>query len=168
MSYKSLCVCAAVVLLPLFVSAQAKPTMSGKCGKSDVQQSVPAGDQQDHTFMVASGKCSVTGEVNGVKATEGSYAEDGETTGSHFKNTGVYTVTFENGDKIFYSYHGNHTMKNGAMQTGTNSYQVMSGTGKMKGVKGSGHCKLTGDNNGGLTYSCMGEYSTGGKAPMKK
>ena len=51
---------------------------------------------------------------------------------------------------------------NGIYQSGTNKYQITKGTGKMKGIKGSGTCKLTGGADGTLDYSCTGEYTMGG------
>jgi hypothetical protein len=54
---------------------------------------------------------------------------------------------------MFYSYQTTATSKDGAVQTGQNKYQITGGTGKMKGIKGSGACKLTGNADGGLDYS---------------
>jgi len=156
-----------MVALAVMASAQTKTTMSGKCGKADVQQSIPAGDQQGHVFTLAQGKCSVNGDVNGAAGKEGAYSEHGDVTATHMKNWGVYTVTFDNGDKVFYNYQGMGTMKDGAFQGGTNKYQIAGGTGKMKGIKGSGTCKLTGTSDGGTDYSCSGEYTIGGAAPAK-
>jgi hypothetical protein len=42
------------------------------------------------------------------------------------------------------------------------------GTGKMKGIKGSGTCKTNGTADGGLEYTRTGEYTLGGAAPAKK
>jgi hypothetical protein len=148
-------------------SAQTKTTMSGKCAKADVQQSIPAGDQQGHAFTLAQGKCTVTGDVAGAAGKDGAYSEHGDITATHMKNWGVYTVTFDNGDKIYYNYQGMGTMKGSAFQGGTNKYQIASGTGKMKGLKGSGSCKLTGNSDGTLDYSCTGEYTSGDAAMAK-
>jgi len=57
--------------------------------------------------------------------------------------------------------------KDGVFQTGTNKYQIAGGTGKMKGIKGAGVCKLTGAADGSLDYSCSGEYTLAGAAPAK-
>jgi hypothetical protein len=167
MNPRILCVCAFIALAVAMASAQTKTTMSGKCGKADVQQSVPAGDQPGHAFVLSQGKCSVTGKVNGATGKDGVFAEHGEATATHLKNWGVYTVTFDSGDKIFYDYQGTSTMKDGNFQTGTNKYQIASGTGKMKGLKGSGSCKLTGNSDGTLEYSCTGEYTLAGGAMAK-
>ncbi len=157
MNYRAVCVSAVLVLAVVMASAQTKTTMTGKCGKNDVQQSVPAGDQQGHMFMVDQGKCTITASLNGATAKEGNYSEHVDATPTHIKQWGVYTVTYDNGDKVFYNYQGVATMKDGVYQNGTNKYQIAGGTGKMKGVKSSGTCKLTGDGSGGLDYTCTGE-----------
>jgi hypothetical protein len=167
MKLRFLCVSALLVLTIATVSAQTKTTMSGKCSKADVQQSIPAGDQQGHVFMLAQGKCTVTGDVSGAAGKEGAYSSHSEATPTHLKEWGVYTVTFDNGDKIYYNYQGVGTMKDGALLSETNKYQIASGTGKMKGLKGSGGCKLTPTSDGGVDYSCTGDYSSGGAAMAK-
>jgi hypothetical protein len=35
------------------------------------------------------------------------------------------------------------------------------GTGEMKDIHGSGACKHTGNADGGIDYSCTGEYTLG-------
>jgi hypothetical protein len=168
MNYRTMCVCAVVALAVAMASAQTKTSLSGKCGKPDVQQNIPAGDQQGHAFTLAQGKCSATGDVGGAAGKEGAFSEHGDVTAMHMKNWGVFVETFDNGDKIIYNYQGTGTMKDGAFQAGTNKYQIAGGTGKMKGIKGSGTCKLTGTSDGGTDYSCSGEYALGGAAPAKQ
>jgi len=163
---KTLGVCGVVALAIAVGAAQAKPSMTGTCSKADVQQNIPAGDKEGHAFALAQGKCTVKGMVNGVAAKEGAYSEHADVTPTGFKNWGVYTVTFDNGDKIFYTYQGMATMKDGNYQSGTNRYQVAGGTGKMSGVKGTGSCKLTGKPDGSIDYSCTG--TSAAKATAKE
>ena len=66
MNYRAMSVCVFVALAVAMASAQTKTTMSGKCGKADVEHSLPAGDQQGRTFTLSQGKCTVTGDVGGV------------------------------------------------------------------------------------------------------
>lgn len=166
MKTRILCICG-IFALALTASAQTKTTMSGKCSKPDVQQSIPAGDQEGHVFMLGQGKCTVTGSVNGAAGKSGAFSEHADATPTHIRTWGVYTVTFDNGDKIYYNYQAVGTMKDGTLQTETNKYQLAGGTGKMKGLKGSGNCKLTGTSDGGVDYSCTGEYSSGGGTMAK-
>jgi hypothetical protein len=53
-----------------------------------------------------------------------------------------------------------------AGRSGQNKYPV-TGTGEMKGIKGSGTCKFTGNADGGVDYSCTDEYVLAGAAPAK-
>jgi len=168
MKHKILCGCAVFTFAVAMTPAQTKISMSGKCGKPDVEQSVPAGDQPGHDFMLAQGKCATKGEVGGAASKEGAFSEHRDAAGNHSKAWGVYVETFDSGDKIFYTYQATATMKDGALQTGEDKWQMTGGTGKMKGIKGSGTCKFTGTADGGLDYSCTGEYTLAEAAPAKK
>src|ERR1039458_3263457 len=159
MKFRSLCVCAAVALAVAMASAQTKTSLSGKCGKADVQQSIPAGDQAAHAFTLAQGKCSAAGKVGGAAGKQGAFSEHAEITATHMKNSGVFVETFDSGDTVIYNYQGTGTMKDGAFQAETNKYEVAGGFGKKKGTKGSGGCNLTGAPAGGLDYSCTSEYT---------
>ncbi len=75
--------------------------------------------------------------------------------------------TFDSGDKVFYTYTGSVTAKNGEVQSGQNKWQISGGTGKMKGLKGSGSCKHTPEAGGYLNYACSGEYTAAGAAEPK-
>lgn len=84
--------------------------------------------------------------------------------GNHLKNQGVYVETLDSGDKVFYNYETTATLKDGMLVSGMNHYRISGGTGKVKGIKGSGTCKLTGTADGGTDYSCSGEYTLSGSA----
>ncbi|MGH9703625.1 MAG: hypothetical protein ACRD4K_09640, partial [Candidatus Acidiferrales bacterium] len=71
----------------------------------------------------------------------------------------VYVETYDSGDKVFYNYQTTATVKDGVMQTGSNKYQISGGTGKMKGIKGMGSCKLSGTAEGGVEFDCTGTYT---------
>ena len=167
MRFKFLCASAFFVLAVASAQAQAVPTTAGKCSKPDLIQTVPAGDKDGHMFMIQSGKCTTTSAVNGVKSKEGVFAEHDDAMGTHLRGWGVYVETFESGDKIFYNYQTTATTKDNAIVTGSNKYQVTGGTGKMKGMKGSGGCTLKGTADGGLDYSCTGEWVMPSATPTK-
>jgi len=160
MQYKFLVVCALFALAAAATPAQMKHDFSGKCSKPDVPATIPAGDKDGHAFMLQQGKCeTTTGEIGDAKSKSGAYSEHDEAMGMHAKGWGVYVETYDSGDKVFYTYQTMATMKDGALVSGSNKYQISGGTGKMKGIKGSGTCKLTGDAGGGLTYDCTGDYT---------
>ena len=167
MKYRILCGCLLFALVAAMAPAQTKNSISGTCAKPDVSQSIPAGDQPGHVFTLAQGKCLSKGETGGAMSKEGVFSEHGEAKGNQVKTWGLYTETYDSGDKVFYNYQTTGTAKDGVFQTGSNKYQISGGTGKMKGIKGSGTCKLTGAADGGLDYSCTGEYTLAGAAPAK-
>jgi hypothetical protein len=82
-------------------------------------------------------------------------------TGNRSKDSGVYVETFDSGDKIFYTYQNNVTLKDGAPQTSQGKYQIADGTVKMKGLNRSDAYKHAGNADGGIDYSCTGEYTLG-------
>jgi len=166
MRTRILCVCALFLVTMAIASAQTKHSFSGKCAKPDVAQSIPAGDKDGHVFMVQQGKCTTDkGEIGDAKSKEGTFSEHDEVMGNHLKAWGVYVETYDNGDKVFYSYQGASTTKDGALASGTNTWRLSGGTGKMKGIKGTGGCKLTPGEGGGLNYDCTGEYTLAAAKP---
>jgi hypothetical protein len=167
MKFKILCGFAVFTFVAAMTPAQTKLTSSGKCGKPDNQQSIAAGDQIGHLFTLASGKCATKGEVGGAASKAGVFSEHGEVSEDHSKASGVYVETFDSGDKIFYTYQATGTMRDSAFQAGENKYQITGGTGKMKGIEGSGTCKTTGTADGGLEYTCTGQYKIAGVAAAK-
>jgi hypothetical protein len=167
MKFKILCGFAVFSFVVAMTPAQTKLTSSGKCVKPDNPQSIAAGDQIGHLFTLASGKCATKGEVGGAASKEGVFSEHGEVSGDHSKVSGVYVETFDGGDKIFYTYQATGTMRDSAFQAGENKYQITGGTGKMKGIEGSGTCKTTGTADGGLEYTCTGQYKIAGAAVAK-
>jgi len=166
MKCKILCGFAVFAFAAAMSLAQTSTATSGKCGKPDVQQSIPAGDHEGHVFALAQGKCATKGEVGGAQSKEGMFSEHQDISGNHVRAWGVYVETFDGGDKVFYTYQASGTLKDGAF-SGGNKYQVTGGTGKLKGIKGLGTCKNTGTADGGSEYSCTGEYTLAGAAAAK-
>lgn len=166
MKCKILCGFAVFAFAVAMTSAQPSITTSGKCGKPDVQQSIPTGDHEGHVFALAQGKCATKGEVGGAQSKEGMFSEHQDISGKHVKVWGIYVETFDSGDKIFYTYQATGTVKDGAF-SGGNKYLVTGGTGKLKGIKGSGTCKNAGTADGGSEYTCTGEYTLAGAAAAK-
>jgi hypothetical protein len=167
MKYKVLCSCVVFAFAVLMTSAQTKFTSSGKCGKADVEQSISIPDKEGHVFKLAQGKCVTKGEISGATSKEGAYSEHQEVAGNLTKVWGVYVETFDSGDKVFYTYQGSVIAKNGEVQSGQNKWQISGGTGKMKGIKGTGACKHTPEAGGYLDYACSGEYTVAGSAAQK-
>jgi hypothetical protein len=157
-----LCCCALLALAIAGASAQTSYTFSGTC-KPFFERSIPAGDQPAHTFALSRGKCTDKGTVGGATSTGGQYAEYDDVTASGTKGAGIYTVTYNTGDKVFYQYDVSATTKHGALQAGTVKFTAVGGTGKMKGITAQGSCTLSpGTAAGTNNYSCMGQYTLAG------
>jgi hypothetical protein len=168
MKFKIACACVFFAFAIAATPAQTNSTTGGKCDKPDVMQQVPAGDKDGHSFIIQQGKCAPKAEVGGAKATAATFSEHDEAMGNKMKGWGMYVETYDSGDKIFYNYQTTATTKDNAMVSGTNKYQVTGGTGKMKGIKGSGTCTLKGNADSSVDYECTGAYTMPGAAPAKK
>ena len=161
MKFKILSACAVCAFAAAICGAQEKMTVSGTCSKPDVQQSVPAGDKDGHMFTLEQGKCTAEGKIGSASGKDGVYATHGDMTATRSKASGLFAETLDSGDKVFYTYTETIAVKAGAPQSGSNTWQIAGGTGKMKGIKGSGTCKVTGTPDGGIKYSCSGTYTMG-------
>ena len=156
---KILLLCTVFALAVATASSQTKNEISGTCAKADVEQSVPAGDQPSHMFSVAQGKCTTKGETAGATTKSAEYSEHRDVNANRIKARGVYIETYDSGDKIFYNYQMVVSVKDGAPQSGKGTYQIISGTGKMKGIKGNGTCTYSPAADNGVNYSCTGDYT---------
>jgi hypothetical protein len=168
MKYKILGACALFAFAVAATPAQTKTTMTGKCDKPSMAQSAPAGDKDGHAYMIQQGSCTAVGDVGDAKGKSGMFSEHDDATATHVMGWGMYVETLDSGDKIFYSYTTTASTKDNMITTGGNTYKITGGTGKMKGIKGSGTCKLKGEADGGLTYDCTGDYMMAAAAPAKK
>ena len=142
-------------------SAQTAFTMSGKCGKPDIQQSVPAGDAPDHVMTLTQGRCVPVkaAEFGGSPGKEATFVEHGEITGASGKVAGTYVETLTNGEKVFYRYHGTSVLQDGTLQSMENKWEIVGSTPGLKGLKGQGTCTGKGKPDGGLDFDCTGEYT---------
>ena len=140
--------------------AQTTITMSGRCGKADVEQMVPAADAPDHMMLLRQGKCVPTkaAEFGGSPSKEAAFAEHGEVIGQNGKVTGTYVDTLANGEKVYYSYEATSVLKDGALEM-ENKWKIVGGTARLKGITGQGTCTGKGTSDGGLTFDCTGEYT---------
>ena len=140
--------------------AAAKVESSWKCAAPNPVHMLPVGDQPDHAYGVQQGKCTATkGEFAGVKEKEGTSTEFVEATGNTAKGHGVFLETMANGDTITSSYSFTGTSSNKVLQSASNKWTIMSGTGKFKGIKGSGTCKGKGSPDGSAVFDCVGTYT---------
>ena len=71
-----------------------------------------------------------------------------EISGKRFHGNGVHEIAFQSGDKVALPYHGVGIARNDQEASNKGSFTFAEGTGKLKGIKGTGtfSCKSIGDS----------------------
>ena len=158
--------CAICLVAPAAWSSatQLDDAFSGTCKPGPVQ-SIDAGDRPDHTYVIATAKCTLSGKIGGAIARQGAIAEHGEITPTLVKTWGVHTVTLDGGDKIFLRYDNSVVIQGGAVKSGSMKYRVVGGTRSMERIRGAGTCTWIGD---GDSFSCIGTSSTDATTPKTR
>jgi hypothetical protein len=113
------------------------------------------GDEPDHNYAIAQGGCTATTTVSGEKS--GAYTEFQEVWKASYTNHGRFNVTMDNGDMVYYTYEGSGPAD--ISKPAMNKWKILSGTGKHKGMKGSGGCTGTRSADGSSDWTCTGTYS---------
>jgi hypothetical protein len=148
--------------IPL-VGAQAQAALKAgwKCSVVEPAASVPVTGQADHAYSVYQVKCTASsGEIAGVKEKTGTATEFAEIKGNSSKGHGIFVETLDNGDTITYDYTFTSTMNGKVATAASNAWKMVSGTGKAKGIKGSGTCKGKGNPDASLDLTCTGSYTS--------
>ena len=149
-----------VCLLSCAGLAQVKTSTQWKCAKAALQHSINVGDKPGHAYAVDQINCTAAkGEIDGVKQKTGLGTEFIEINGDQFTGHGEFVETLANGDKNFYTYQMKGTMKNGMLQSASDTWSLREGAGKLKGAKASGTCKGGGNADQSATWDCSGEYT---------
>lgn len=159
---KTLLIGCSILLLASGLAAQEKSTSQWNCGKASDAHSIDVGDSPKHSYVLTQTTCTATkGEVGGVKEKEGVGTQFNETMGNTTTWHGVFVVTAENGDKIYYHYSNSAkgVLKDGQFVSGGNKWMMAGGTGKFAHLKGEGTCAGKGDGNGGANWDCTGTYT---------
>ena len=170
MKYRFLATVLLVFVVAASGMAQTKMSGSGTCGKADVEHSIAVPDSPGQTFAIMQGKCtwSKPWEIEGQATTGGATTIFAHTIGNTVHQSEVYVDTFASGDKVFYSYSETGTLKNNVPQPSKGKWTITSGTGKLKGIKGSGTCSITPAADGSVAFECAGEYTMPAAKPAKK
>jgi hypothetical protein len=129
------------------------------CPKATTEQKLDVGDTPDHSYWIGQGSCTATSSDGDLKEKSGQFTEFHETWKASFTFHGRYNATTDNEDKVFYTYEG--TASTDPAKPAANKWKVVSGTGKYKGIKGSGSCSGKGNADGSFDWHCTGTYSMG-------
>jgi hypothetical protein len=147
--------------LATVASAQTKISGTAQCGKGDPEYSIQVGDRPNHSFVISQDHCTWTKpmEIGGTQNKEGVGTEFAEISGNTPRGHYYFVDTMTNGDKAYWRQEFSLNLKDGVPQSGDTKWTFVGGTGKLKGLKGKGACKLTSATaDGSSTWECEGEY----------
>lgn len=125
------------------------------CATPTANHKFDVGDEPDHAYSLGQGGCTATTTVSGEKS--GAYTEFQEVWKASYTNHGRFNVTMDNGDMVYYTYEGSGPAD--ISKPAMNKWKILSGTGKHKGMKGSGGCSGTRNADGSSDWTCTGTYS---------
>lgn len=156
---KLTCVVCPLLMLGSAAMAQGKIDTKWHCLKPAQEQKFDVGDMPDHIYGLAQGTCDATSSDSGFAEKSGQFTEFYEGWKTSSTNHGRFNVTMGDGDKVYYTYVGSASTD--LAKPASNKWKIVSGTGKYKGIKGSGSCsgKLSADDTG--EWSCTGTYTIG-------
>jgi len=130
------------------------------CAPPHQEHVLPVEGRPHHSYAVNQTKCTWTKpwEIGGVASVEGVGTGVAEDHGNWSHSSGTYVDTMANGDKVYYSYEYKTASKDGKTQISGHEWELLGGTGKLKGVKGKGSCEATPQEDGKVVYECQGKY----------
>jgi len=149
-----------LLLVPLALMAATMASGTVVCAKAETGKESMMEIQPGHAYSMSQVKCNWTKpmEVGGTKSTAGVATGFDDITGNTSKGHGTYVDTMANGDTFVYTFMSTGALKDGKLQTATDTWTLESVTGKLKGTKGHGSCKGTGGADGSITWDCQGSY----------
>ena len=160
-----------VILVPallcgLAVIAGAQTKITGKltCAKPSVSQ---MGGDMGQMIMFQKSNCTwaTPFTIDGSKPGPTVDVSIGDMSGSMGRNHGYSTSVMDNGDSTIVRYEGTTQMKKDRSGTVKGTWRYVRGTGKFRGISGSGTYKGETAADGGGSADISGHYSLGkGKA----
>ena len=140
--------------------AQTKVDTMWHCSKAVTEHKLDVGDVPDHSYWIGQGTCDATASTGDLKEKSGTFTEFHDAWKASFHFHGYFIATLDNSDKASYTYEGSASTD--ITKPVSNKWKIESGTGKHKGIKGSGTCSgkasAAGDS---YDWKCTGTYSTG-------
>jgi hypothetical protein len=138
--------------------AQSKIDTKWHCSKP-TDQKIDVGDVPDHIFWIGEGPCDANSSTGDLKEKSGHFAEFHDAWKASFNFHGYYNATTEDGDKVYYTYEGSGSPD--PTKPISNKWKIVRGSGKLKGIKGSGSCSGKVNDDGSDDLTCTGTYSMG-------
>lgn len=161
--------CIFLTVVAMTAGAQTKFAGTQTCSKSDPMYSIDVADQPGHGLMLHKSSCTYKTpvEIGGIKSKDAVDVATSEMRGMKMTDNGYNTSTMENGDKFTVHYWGNATAAKDGSATFSGKWTFVSGTGKLKGIKGGGTYKGTGNADGAGSVDIEGEYTLAPAAAAK-
>lgn len=161
--------CLVLTVAAIPAGAQTKITAKQTCAKSDPNYSIDVTDRAGHALALHKSACTYETpiEIEGIKSKDAVDVGTSEVRGMKITENGYNTSTMENGDKFTVHYSGRATAaKDGSAAFG-GKWTFVSGTGKLKGIKGEGTYKGSGNPDGSGSTEIEGEYTLAQPARAK-
>ena len=157
-------VCIAFGLLALLPGdrAHAQTTLAGKltCAKPDPNYSAPVGDRANHALSLIAQKCTWShGELGGAQLKDEVDTFTSDVTDNLSRDRGYGVGSVASGDKYFVRLKGTTTLKGEAPVRGQCTWAFTGGTGKLKGLTGTGTCTGTFSTDGTSSWEIQGDYT---------
>lgn len=156
---KLLLVALSVLVSASAAMAQSKVDTKWRCQKPAAEHKFDVGDAPDHSYWIGQGTCEATSSEGDLKEKNGTFTEFHDAWKTSFRYHGYFIATTDSGDKINYTYEGSGSTD--LTKPIANKWKIVSGTGKNKGIKGSGTCSGKSNADGPADLTCTGTYSMG-------
>jgi hypothetical protein len=159
----------AALMIALPASAQTKIAGKVHCDKADPNSMIEVGDKANHLLYARKAACTWDGsqEIAGLKTKTGVDVATGEVNAATMRDSGYHTATMDNGDKYVVRFTGSAAMGKDNAGTIDGKWTFVSGTGKLKGIKGSGTYKGASHADGSADVTVDGDYTLAPAAPAK-
>ena len=145
-------------------SARAQSKLSGKCSYPKPAQAdahvVPVGDKPNHALVLIKETCTWApgAEMAGVTLKDEVDVMTSDMSGATSRDRGYGVGTLANGDKYYVRFDGTTKYRGQDPVSGTCTWSLTGGTGKLRGITGKGTCNGTFDATGASVFDIEGEY----------
>ena len=149
------------VLVAVSLSAATKASGTATC-KMDPASPAPVAvsDMPNHALAIGKAQCTWTGfSVAGQAYKDGVSISMSEILGDASASNGYHVATTATGDTATVKFSGKGALKDGKNVSDGGTWSFTSGTGKLKGITGTGTYKGTPSADGSMAYQVEGEYS---------
>jgi len=149
------------VVLASPANAQSKTSGKVHCAKADPDYSIEVADHAGHMLTLNKTACtwSDTTPVGGQMMKSGDDITTGEMNGTMGHHSGYHVGTMDNGDTVVVHFIGTVAVAKDKPATLQGKWNYVSGTGKMKGIKGGGTYNGTVNADGSNDVMVEGTYT---------